>query len=237
MWIQPPLLGAYWNRTSTTGAERPTSRKSHNGAMNVDANTSSKTVGGISRAEGRLSKVTLGLLLSTRLQVNRTEAHTSGLARLQRATDGMSSSLLAYIQQESTPALRLSHQATFRLWLTQFATAEGFLLASGGQPRSWSSCRIQLAAIQRMWVAPSLFNVGAFTIKVANSRAITRWVVGDGRFNHDTNLETLSGVIWRAETTLLDGLPLTSLDGLTIGQLAYLGARQATPGFLKSLGR
>ena len=52
-------------------------------------------------------------------------------------------------------------------------------------------------------------DVDAFTTKVGRSRAITRWVIGDGRFSYDTSLVQLSDAIYQVETNIRNGLELT----------------------------
>ena len=157
-------------------------------------------------AWGRVSKVTLASLLSIHLQASQSAARSSALARLTHATDGCTSSLSAYEQAESTTRLTLNPALTFHLWLTQYATVHGFLLASGANPREWSSTRRRMEEILRTSAGRALIDVDAFTTKAGRAREITNWVLGDGSFNYGTSLQQLADVIWQAETNIRSGL-------------------------------
>lgn len=173
--------------------------------------------------QGRVSRVTLGLLLSTRLQASVREAHTSGLARLMRATDGLILSALAYEQAESMSVAHYEQTATFRMWLTQFATIQGFLVASGEHPPSWVSTRLKVREILSTSAARDLLDVVEYTTKRERARALTRWALGVGRFSQDMSLETMWERLWRAETTLRNGFHLTSELGLPSAVLEHPG--------------
>lgn len=165
---------------------------------------------------GRVNRVTLGLLLSTRLQVSVREADTSGLARLERAMDGLIMSGRDYEQAVSIFASPLLPASTFGMWLTQYATIQGYLLASGVSLHAQRSIRIRSREILATSAARHLFDGDAFTIKRERARALTRWALGAGRFNRDMPLETIWQRLWQAENAMRNGLQPTSETGLTI---------------------
>jgi hypothetical protein len=174
--------------------------------MSERESTSKLTDWATSLTVGRVSRVTLGLLLTTHLQVSAMEARTSGLARLTLAVDGMSSSALAYDQAELTFASHARPAATFQMWLTQFATVSGYLIGSGARPRDWSSYRIQMRETLSTSEARVLFDVGDFMTKRERARELTRWVLGDGKHNRDIGLLRLTDLLWHRENLMRSGL-------------------------------
>jgi hypothetical protein len=176
-----------------------------------------------SLAQGRVSKVTLALLLNTYLQAGESTARSSALARLKHAQAGCTSSAEDYERRVSTSALTVNPVMTFHLWLTQYATVHGYLLASGANPHDWSSSRQKMEGILAMSEARKLIDVGAFTTKTGRAREITRLVLGDGRFNYDTPLATLSDVVWQTETEMRAGLQPTLTAGLPSAVLCRRG--------------
>ena len=180
-------------------------------------------------ARGRVSRVTLALLLHTRFAVSQSVARTSALARLTQATDGLISAAEDYERRVSTSASLLMPASTFHMWLTQYATIHGFLLASGANPHAWSSTRQRVEGIRRMSEAQNLIDVDAFTTKAARARILTRWALGDGRFSYDTDLQTMSDRIWQAETELRSGSAPTSVTGLLNVGFSPRGRQEKPP--------
>jgi hypothetical protein len=177
--------------------------------MNDHATTSKRTVLGTWSDQGRVSRVTLALLLTTTLQDSRIAGHTSGLARLSRAIDGLSSSVRDYEQAELIASVLAEHQSMSQIWLTQSATALGFLIGSGVDPSKLRSSRKRLAETQRTWGARLVIDVADFTTKRERSRILTRRALGGGKFNRDTPMETLWEWLYREETILRNGWQLT----------------------------
>lgn len=194
--------------------------------MSEQSSTSRTTDLAISLARGRVSRVTLALVLNTHLAGSPSAGRMSALARLTRATDGLSSVALDYVHRVSISASLINPISTFHLWLTQYATVHGYLLASGVNPREWSSSRKKVEEIRRMSEAGQLIDVDAFTTKVERSRQITNWALGDGRFNCDTSLETLAAAIWQAETDIRSGLAPTYNSGFRTEASMPRGAPQ-----------
>jgi hypothetical protein len=173
--------------------------------MSEQGNTSNLTALGSLLVVGRVSRVTLALLLNTRWQVSVREAHSSALARLTRAIDGLTSAALDYEQAELISAALYLPTATYQMWLTQCATIEGFLLASGENPREYSSCRIRIAATVRTLAGHDLFDAAEYTTKRERARALTRWALGDGNCKRDMELVRLSHNLWLQENVLRRG--------------------------------
>jgi len=171
----------------------------------------------------RVSTVTLGLLLSTYLQASAREAYSSGLARMGAAVDGMSSAAQDYEALELTSARRSLHRATYLVWLTQYATVTGFLLASGAKPRSWASIRQRVREIAHTSEVGRATDSDAFTTKVEKARAITRSVLGDGRFNRDTTSQTICNYCWQLDKTLSGTSPHSSKPGSLIEEYSHPG--------------
>lgn len=179
-----------------------------------------------SLARGRVSRVTLASLLHTHLAVSQRSARTSALAHIAQATAGANSAAREYALRVSISASTISPIMTFHLWLTQYATVHGFLLASGASPHDWSLSRKRMEEIRRTSEAAVLIDVDAFTTKVERSRQITRSVLGAGRYSSDTSLPTLSDVIYQLETQMINGFPATPSVGLLGGGLLPRGRKE-----------
>lgn len=194
--------------------------------MNEQGITWRTTDLGTSLARGRVSRVTLASLLHTHLAVSQRTARTSALARIVQATDGATSAATEYAQRVSISASTIKPIMTFHLWLTQYATVHGFLLASGANPHDWSSSRKKMVEIQRTSEVTVLIDADAFTTKVERSRQITRLVLGAGRYSSDTSLQTLSDVIYQLETQMISGFPTTPSVGLLGGESLPRGRKE-----------
>lgn len=181
--------------------------------MNEHWSTSTETATVTYPVEGRISRATLGLLLNTCLVDSLKAGRMSGLARLQRATDGLSSAARAYEQAELISSALAREAAIFQMWLTQYATINGFLLGSGEHPLRWSSSRTALAEIASTSVARDQLDAAAFTTKRGRARELTLWVLGDGKFNRGTSLETLWDKLYYAENILRSGYQVLSENG------------------------
>ncbi len=169
--------------------------------------------------QGRVNRVTLGLLLREHLSVSAMTARTSAFRRLERATDGVSSSLRDYEQAALISASQLNAEAMCQMWLTGCATIQGYLLGSGADPAFVNSFRRKILEILCTSEGRLQIDVDVFMIKRGRSHRITTWALGDGRFNADTELATWWQAIWSAEIDMSSGLPLTSATGSEIADL------------------
>jgi hypothetical protein len=194
--------------------------------MNEQGNTLRGTDLATCLVVGRVSRVTLGLLLSTHLADSRQAGHSSALARLMRARDGLISSAEDYGRAELTFVALSQPAATFQMWLTQYATTLGYLIGSGGDPLSWRSIRLTSPAILSTLAARDLMDAAEYTTKRERARALTRWALGVGRFSRDTPLETIWRLLWRQENLLRNGFQLSSEVGFSIGESTPLGKRK-----------
>lgn len=184
--------------------------------MNEQESLSSLSVWGRSLGEGRISRVTLGLLLTTYLQDSPIEAHTYALARMQRATTGLISAASDYDAAVSTFATPLRPAATFQMWLTQYVTALGFSLGSKASLRSLRSTRLSFMEILSTSVGRHLFDAAEYMTRRERAEELTQWALGVGRFNSDMPLLTMQHRLWAAEQTLRRGSHPSSTTGLIV---------------------
>ncbi len=187
--------------------------------MNDAAITSKLIDLGKAGGAARVNRVTLGLLLIQHFAGGATMGRTSAYPRLERAIGGLSSALLDYEQAELISAAQFSAEATYQMWLTQCDTILGYLTGSGADQGFARSFRRKIEEIPFTSEGRLLHDEAVSTIRRGRAAELTRWALGDGRFNRDMGLAKLWGLLWSAENDLRGGLQLSWRTGLTTGDL------------------